>query len=265
MAAGGQGCPARGPRAGAHAFDDRGARNRRVHAAHARGGDGGVRQLLARTHERPHRTIGGRRNGRRQLLAGRRRALDRHRRRVHVRERSRSRRSAGVELHRALRRRTRTDRACGGRPSRPNMASIVEVVVTTPGGTSYSCPPGQNNLHYEAAQAPEVDSLNPHGGRPKGGTVVTIEGTGFAQNEVSPSAVTAVNFGSSAAKNVEFVSAGRGSRHGAGRHGQRPGDGHDRRRNERHGPELRIRTRPGAGSDRGRTCRRHELRRGHGH
>lgn len=85
----------------------------------------------------------------------------------------------------------------------------VEVLVTTPGGQSYSCPAGRNDLIYTSPTPPSNLSISPQSGPEAGGTSVTIEGAGFTQNEVSPSAVTAVNFGSTPATSFESLSAGR--------------------------------------------------------
>jgi hypothetical protein len=83
----------------------------------------------------------------------------------------------------------------------------VEAVVTTPGGQSYSCPSGRNRLTYTTPVPPSGLSIAPHSGPEAGGTPVTIGGTGFTQNEVSPSAVTAVDFGSTPATSFEALSA----------------------------------------------------------
>jgi hypothetical protein len=84
----------------------------------------------------------------------------------------------------------------------------VEALVTTPGGSGYSCPAGSNIVKYTAPVAPAIFSVSPSSGPEAGGNTVTIEGGAFTQNEVSPSAVTAVHFGSKAAS-FEFVSAGK--------------------------------------------------------
>jgi hypothetical protein len=83
----------------------------------------------------------------------------------------------------------------------------VEIVVTTPGGQSYSCPPERNRIVYVTPTPPTGLSIDPQSGPEAGGTVVMIEGTGLTQNEVSPSAVTAVDFGSTPATSFEALSS----------------------------------------------------------
>jgi IPT/TIG domain len=75
----------------------------------------------------------------------------------------------------------------------------VNVIVTTPGGTSAPSP--SNLYNYNAPIAPAVASISPNLGPPGGGTLVTIVGTGF-----SPGAPIAVQFGSSPATSVTVVS-----------------------------------------------------------
>lgn len=67
----------------------------------------------------------------------------------------------------------------------PPGSGIVNVTVTTPGGTS-------NPLPYAYVPAPTLISVTPPSGPTSGGAVVTLTGTGFATT-------TSVNFGASAA------------------------------------------------------------------
>jgi hypothetical protein len=82
-------------------------------------------------------------------------------------------------------------------PSSQSGAGAVDVTVTNPGGTSVIS--GADAFTYLAV--PSVSSVFPPAGPTKGGTQVYISGTGF-----TPSAT--VEFGSSASKDVTYVSSG---------------------------------------------------------
>jgi serine/threonine-protein kinase len=71
----------------------------------------------------------------------------------------------------------------------PTGAGIVDITVTTPGGTSHLT--AVDHYAYTAAQ-PEVAGVSPPSGGTAGGTTVTITGTGLA-------GATAVRFGTAAA------------------------------------------------------------------
>ena len=79
----------------------------------------------------------------------------------------------------------------------PAGTGTVDVTVTTPAGTSATSPADQ--FSYVAAAAPTVTGLSPASGPLVGGTLVTITGTGFT-------GATAVDFGTTAATNVNVVS-----------------------------------------------------------
>jgi hypothetical protein len=73
-------------------------------------------------------------------------------------------------------------------------ASVVDVTVTTPGGTSPTSP--ADLFTYTAgAEAPFVKGISPNSGPSTGGTVITITGQGFA-------GATEVDFGDPPATNV---------------------------------------------------------------
>ncbi len=73
-------------------------------------------------------------------------------------------------------------------------AGVVDVSVTTPGGT------GTGTGLYTYAAAPTVANVSPSGGPIAGGTAVTITGTGFT-------GATSVTFGGTAATGVAVVNA----------------------------------------------------------
>ena len=75
-------------------------------------------------------------------------------------------------------------------------AGIVDVTVTTPGGTSAIVAAD----HYTYDAKPTVSSLNPTAGPIAGGNTVTINGTGFVSG-------AGVKFGATASATVTFVSA----------------------------------------------------------
>jgi hypothetical protein len=81
----------------------------------------------------------------------------------------------------------------------------VEVVVTTPGGSSYSCPLGENFVDYKPTVQPTAFTSR-HRGPQAGGTEVLINGVGYTQNEISP-AVTGVDFGSTPATSFQVLGA----------------------------------------------------------
>jgi hypothetical protein len=76
-------------------------------------------------------------------------------------------------------------------------AGIVDVTVTTPGGTSAASAADQ--FTYTAAAVPAVTSIAPNSGFEAGGDTVTITGTGFTSDAT-------VAFGGHAATNVVVVS-----------------------------------------------------------
>jgi hypothetical protein len=78
----------------------------------------------------------------------------------------------------------------------PAGTGIVNVTVTTPGGTS---PTSQAN-QFTYTAAPTVTGLSPTSGPAAGGTLVTITGTGFT-------GASAVDFGTTAATNFNVVNA----------------------------------------------------------
>ena len=78
-------------------------------------------------------------------------------------------------------------------------AGLVDVMVTTPGGTS-AVSVGDQFTYATPPPAPTVTSLSPTSGSTAGGTVVTITGT-------SLTGVTGVSFGGNAATTFSFVSA----------------------------------------------------------
>jgi large repetitive protein len=75
----------------------------------------------------------------------------------------------------------------------PNGAGVVDITVTTGGETSAT------SSNDEFAYTPTVTSISPSSGPASGGTVVTINGTGFT-------AASTVEFGTNAATNVTIVS-----------------------------------------------------------
>jgi hypothetical protein len=77
----------------------------------------------------------------------------------------------------------------------PVGAGVVDVTVTTAGVTSAT------SSSDEFSYVPSVASISPTAGGISGGTVVTIDGTGFT-------AASTVAFGTSAATNVTYLSAG---------------------------------------------------------
>ena len=81
----------------------------------------------------------------------------------------------------------------------PPGTGIVDVTVTTPGGTSPSNPPG-DQFTYTTSTAPTVTNVNPNNGPVAGGTSVVVTGTNFT-------GVSAVNFGTTAAASFSFVNA----------------------------------------------------------
>ena len=80
----------------------------------------------------------------------------------------------------------------------PAGTGVVDVTVTTPGGTSATSSADQ----FTYIGAPAVTGLSPTSGPAAGGTLVTITGTGFT-------GATAVDFGTTAATDVTVVSAPR--------------------------------------------------------
>ncbi|MDQ6945836.1 MAG: IPT/TIG domain-containing protein, partial [Actinomycetota bacterium] len=78
----------------------------------------------------------------------------------------------------------------------PPGAGVVDVTVTTPGGTSATGPADK------FAYVPTVSALSPTGGPPAGGTTVTVTGAGFL---TAPGATT-IAFGSTAATGVSCAS-----------------------------------------------------------
>ena len=78
----------------------------------------------------------------------------------------------------------------------PAGTGVVNVTVTTPGGTSAVTP--ADEFTYTVATAPAVTGLSPSSGPEAGGTLVTITGTSFT-------GATAVDFGTTAATNVTVV------------------------------------------------------------
>ena len=76
--------------------------------------------------------------------------------------------------------------------------SVVDVTVTSPGGTSATSPADQFT-YVVPLPAPTVSSINPNSGPGTGGTVVTITGSGFA-------GATEVDFGDPPATNVSCSS-----------------------------------------------------------
>ncbi len=78
----------------------------------------------------------------------------------------------------------------------PAGTGVVDVTVTTPGGTSATSSADE----FTYVVAPAVTGVNPNEGPTAGGTLVTITGTNFT-------GATAVDFGTTAATNVTVVSA----------------------------------------------------------
>jgi IPT/TIG domain len=78
---------------------------------------------------------------------------------------------------------------------------LVDVTVTTPGGTSATSPADLFFYSALGAVMPRVSAISPKVGLPSGGTLVTITGSGFA-----PGASAEVSFGPTAATNVTVVS-----------------------------------------------------------
>jgi IPT/TIG domain len=78
----------------------------------------------------------------------------------------------------------------------PHAAGMVDVTVTTPGGTSAASAAD----HYSYDARPTVSSLSPVAGSTTGGNTVTINGTNFL-------AGAGVKFGATASATVTFVSA----------------------------------------------------------
>ncbi len=98
----------------------------------------------------------------------------------------------------------------------PAGSGSVVVTVTTPNGTSSSTPTARNVFNYVAG--PTIQSLSPHAGLTKGGTIVTISGAGFTGvtdvtfNGVtasyvvdSPTEITATSPGPESGGNVPVV------------------------------------------------------------
>jgi hypothetical protein len=79
----------------------------------------------------------------------------------------------------------------------PQAAGTVDVMVTTPSGTSAIS--SADKFTYTAAAAPSVLGLSVNSGSSAGGTLVTVLGSGFT-------GASAVNFGSNAAESFEVVS-----------------------------------------------------------
>jgi hypothetical protein len=82
-----------------------------------------------------------------------------------------------------------------------SLAGPVNVTVTTPSGTSATSPADLFFYSNPGAVVPTVSSISPKFGPPRGGTLVTITGTGF-----DPTATNAVYFGLTAATSVHVVS-----------------------------------------------------------
>jgi phospholipase C len=82
----------------------------------------------------------------------------------------------------------------------PPGSGVVDVTVTSPGGTSGDTP-ADHFTYVPKGPKPTVSSVAPGGGAAAGGTEVTISGAGFA-------GVTAVSFGSTAAAGFTTESSG---------------------------------------------------------
>ena len=80
-------------------------------------------------------------------------------------------------------------------------AGVVNVTVTNSVGTSATSP-SDLFFYTVSGSTPTVTGISPMAGPPGGGTAVTITGTGFI-----PNTPTAVDFGPTAATNVDVVSA----------------------------------------------------------
>src|SRR5207253_6035409 len=78
------------------------------------------------------------------------------------------------------------------RATSPAGAGVVDIRVTTPGGTSAATSAGQFTYAGPPPPIPTVSGINPTGGSTAGGSVVTITGTGLT-------GTTAVKLGTAAA------------------------------------------------------------------